>query len=90
MKPLGFEYQSNFARHYYGQGKAEGLAEGRVELILKMLAARFGPLPDTIQTRVRGTNDTNLDAIAERLLTAQSLEQALASLSAREPVAHRE
>jgi len=78
MNSLGFEYQSNFARRYYGEGKAEGRIEGRVELILKMLAGRFGPLPDTIQTRVRGANDANLDAIAERMLTAQSLEQALA------------
>ena len=25
MNSLGFEYQSNFARRYYGEGKAEGL-----------------------------------------------------------------
>lgn len=81
MNALGFEYQSDFARRYYGQGKAEG----QVELILKMLAGRFGPLADTIQTHVRGANNAQLDAIAERMLTAQSLEQALATLSTGEP-----
>lgn len=88
MNSLGFEYQSDFARRYYGQGKTEGKAEGliagrlegRVEIILKMLAGRFGPLPDTIQTSVRGANDIELDALAERMLTAQFLEQALGSL----------
>jgi hypothetical protein len=88
---LGFEYQSDFARRYVAQGLAEGRmegrtegrTEGRVELILKMLAGRFGPLPDLIQTRVRGADDAQLDAVAERMLTAQSLEQALGPLSAR-------
>jgi hypothetical protein len=81
MNSLGFEYQGNFARRYYGQGKAEG----RMELILKMLAGRFGPLPEIIQTLVRGANDAELDALAERMLKAETLEQALGSLSAREP-----
>ena len=31
MNSLGFEYQSDFARRYFGQGKAEGRMEGRVE-----------------------------------------------------------
>ena len=84
MKSLGYEYQSDFARRYFGQGKAEGLVEGRVEgrveLTLKLLAWRFGPLPDRVRTRVRGAQDAQLDAVAERMLTAQTLEQALGSL----------
>jgi predicted transposase YdaD len=52
MNSLGYEYQSDFARRYYGQGKAEGRmegraegkTEGRMELTLKLLALRFGPL----------------------------------------------
>ena len=76
MNSLGFEYQSDFARHYFGQGKAEG----RMELILELLATRFGPLPDTVRTRVRGAQDAQLDTIAKRMLTAQTLEQALGSL----------
>ena len=72
--------QSDFARHYFGQGKAEGLFEGRMELILKLLATRFGPLPDMVRTRVRGAQDAQLDTVAEQMLTAQTLEQALGSL----------
>jgi hypothetical protein len=54
--------------------------EGRVEITLKLLALRFGPLPDATQTRVRSVQDAQVDAIAERLLTAQTLEEALGSL----------
>jgi len=80
MNSLGFEYQSDFARRYFGEGKAEGRMEGRVEITLELLALRFGPLPDATQTRVRGAQDAQVKAIAERLLTAQTLEEALGSL----------
>jgi hypothetical protein len=77
MNSLGFEYQSPFARRYFAQGKAEG----QVEIILKQLALRFGPLPDAAQTRVRCAQDAQLDAVAERVLTAQTLEETLGPLS---------
>ena len=84
MNSLGFEYQSDFARRYYGQGKAEGKvegkAEGRVELILKQLALRFGQLTEAVQTRVRSAQDAQVDAVAERVLTAQTIEEALGPL----------
>ena len=95
-----YEYQTDFARKYYGQGKAEGKAEGkvegkvegkaegliegrlegRVEIILELLARRFGPLPEGIQTRVRCAQEAQLGAVTERMLMAQTLEQALGSL----------
>jgi predicted transposase YdaD len=96
MNSLGYEYQSDFARRYFGEGKAEGKVEGkaegkteglierrmegRVELILELLARRFGALPDGIRTRVRCAQEAQLGAVTERMLTAQTLEQALDSL----------
>ena len=88
MNPFGYEYKSETIRRYFGEGKAEGKAEGliegrmegRVELILELLARRFGPLPDSIQTRVRCAQDAQLDAVVERLLTAQTLQEALGPL----------
>jgi uncharacterized protein DUF4351 len=84
MNSLGYEYQSDFARRYFGQGKAEGRMEGRiegrVEISLKLLALRFGPLTDAAQTRVRSAQDAQLDAVAERMLTAQTLQEALGPL----------
>jgi len=72
MNALGFEYQSEFARRY--------VTEGKVELILKQLAQRFGAVPDSIQTRVRSARYGQLDTVAEQVLTAQTLEEAVASL----------
>ena len=88
MNSLGFEYQSDFARRYFGQGKAEGRTEGRaegraesrVEIILKLLTLRFGPLTDAVQARVRGGGDVQLDAVIERVLTTQTLDEALSPL----------
>ena len=85
MNSLGFEYQSDFARKYFFQGRAEGKAEGkvegkvegRVEIVLKLLTLRFGPLAEAVQTRVRGAPDAQLDAMVERVISAQTLEDAL-------------
>jgi Domain of unknown function (DUF4351) len=90
MNSLGFEYKSDFARRYVAQGrtegktegkaegKAEGRMEGRIEMLLKQLAVRFGPVPEPIQTLIRSLQDAQLDTVAERVLTAPTLEEALA------------
>jgi hypothetical protein len=84
MNSLGFEYQSDFARRYVAQGraegKAEGKAEGRVEMILKLLVLRFGPLTEAMQDHVRRAQDAQIDAVAERMLTAQTLVEVLSPL----------
>ena len=68
-------------KHYFGHGKeegqAEGWAEGRAQMLLALLASRFGPLTEATQVRVRGAPDAQLDAVAERIFTAQTLEEAL-------------
>ena len=90
MNSLGYEYQSDFARRYVAkgrsegrvegrtEGKAEGRIEGRVEMLLNQLALRFGPLSEPIQTLIRGLQDAQLDTVAERVLTAPTLEETLA------------
>ena len=92
MNSLGIEYQSDFARRYYFEGKedgkaegklegkAEGKAEGRTEIILRLLALRFGPLAEVVRTQIRSAQDTQIDAVAERMLTAQTLDEALSPL----------
>jgi len=77
MNSLGYEYQSDFARRYFGQGKTEG----RVEMVLKLLLLRFGPLTEAVRSRLSSAPDAHLDAVAERILTAQTLEEALGPLS---------
>jgi hypothetical protein len=86
MNSLGYEYQRYFVRRYYGkeegqaEGWAEGLAEGRAQMLLALLASRFGPLTEATQVRIRGAQDAQLDAVAERIFTAQTLEEALSQL----------
>jgi hypothetical protein len=42
MRPANYEYQSDFARKYFAEGKAEGQVEGRAGLLLKLLQLKFG------------------------------------------------
>jgi hypothetical protein len=77
MRAFKYEYQSDFARHYFAQGRAEGKAEGRAEMVLRLLAVRFGQPDDATQARIAAASLADLDAIAERLFTAQTLQEAL-------------
>jgi hypothetical protein len=72
-----YEYQSEFARRYVAQGRAEGSAAGRAALLSRLLAHRFGPLPGVAHERLAAASVEELDAIGERLLTAQNLPEAL-------------
>jgi hypothetical protein len=51
--------------------------EGRVELLLKLLARRFGPLSDEIHGRLQHATAAELDAMGERVLDAQTLDEVL-------------
>jgi predicted transposase YdaD len=77
-----YEFQSDFAKHYIGIGRAEGKAEGeakgkaegRVALLLKLLAEKgLGPLDaDTLERIEQGTLE-QLETWAVRVLRATSL-----------------
>ncbi|HEY0683320.1 MAG TPA: DUF4351 domain-containing protein, partial [Steroidobacter sp.] len=77
MMPANYEYQSDFARKYYGQGKAEGKAEGIADIVGKQLTLRFGPLDEATRSRIAAASSTELEEIAKRLLTAPTLDAAL-------------
>ena len=49
-------------------------------MILKLLAVRFGQLTEADQTRVRCAGDAQVDAVAERMLTAKTLEEVVSLL----------
>jgi hypothetical protein len=55
------------------EGRAEGRAEGQAEMLLRLLEARFGPLPPGTVARVRGASPDQLVRCAERTLTAAGL-----------------
>ncbi len=73
MNPSKYEYKTEFARRYYGQG----LTAGRAELVLRQLTSRFGALPVSAQARIHEASIEELDRIGDRLLTAATLADAL-------------
>lgn len=73
MNPSKYEYQTEFAKRYYGQGLTEGEIRGRTEVLLRQLRSRFGALPTSAQSRIHEASIEELDRIAERLLTAATL-----------------
>jgi predicted transposase YdaD len=85
MDASRYQYQSEFAQRYFGQGNAAGVVEGRVqgrtegrvEIILKLLATRYGAVSAAAEAHVRTAGTTELDRIAERVLTACTIEEAL-------------
>lgn len=77
MRAFKYEYQSDFAKHYIGLGVEKGVAKGRAELVLRQLTIRFGALSVEIKARIASATADELDSIGERLLTAQTLQEAL-------------
>ncbi|HMN46789.1 MAG TPA: DUF4351 domain-containing protein [Povalibacter sp.] len=73
------ERVKDWTKNWKEQGIAEGRAEGRVDLITRLLSKRFGPLTDDVRNRISGASIDELDAIGERLLTAQTLQEAMES-----------
>lgn len=64
------------------QGRAEGLSQGRVEghveLLMRLLALRFGSLADSTRERLAHASLVELDRWAERLLVATTLDEVFA------------
>lgn len=60
----GYEYQSDFARKYVAQGRAEGRAEGlcgqAARCLLTVLRARGFDVPDDVHERILAQRDLEL------------------------------
>jgi hypothetical protein len=54
--------------------RAEWLAEGRAEMLLRLLSVKFGPTSAEIEQRVRSADVAELDIWAERVLVAQAID----------------
>jgi hypothetical protein len=50
---------------------------GRCRIILKLLATRYGAMSAAVEAHVRAAGTTELDRVAERVLTARTVEEAL-------------
>ena len=56
---------------------AKGEAKGKAELLLKLLGLRFGAVSAEVRTRVEQARVEQIDAWAERVLTAGTLDEVL-------------
>ena len=65
------------------KGLAEGIEKGQAGLLLRQLELRFGELPEAVRDRVRGASVSELEAWAEAVLAAASLDEVLASAPGR-------
>ena len=57
------------------RGKAEGKAEGNADMLLRLLARRFDTVPEDTRTRIRAASIEELDAWADAVLSASSLDE---------------
>ncbi|WP_438014445.1 DUF4351 domain-containing protein [Sorangium sp. So ce315] len=77
----GYEYQSDFAKKYVAQGRDLGRQEGRREgertMLMRLLRARFGELPDAAVARIEAAETAVLEHWAERVLSANTLAEVL-------------
>ena len=78
----GYEYQSDFAKKYVAQGRAEGLAEGRTEeaarAVLTVLRARGLAVSDAVRERILSQKDPErLERWLEKAAVAASVAAVL-------------
>ena len=79
MKTLSlatFEYRSDFALECIAKGRLEG----RAEVILRQLVLRFGGLTSSIEARIRAMDAEQLDCLADRVVTATTLDDVFSAL----------
>jgi hypothetical protein len=63
---------------------ARSKALGQAELLIKLLTLRFGMLTDAVDRKVRYAGVAQIGAVAERILTSHTLEEALVPLFSSE------
>jgi hypothetical protein len=61
-----------------GREYKRGLAEGKAELVRRMIEARFGPLPEWAGGQLAASDPARIDALALRLLQAATLDDLFA------------
>lgn len=86
MDPQKYVFQSEFARKYIWRGRTQGIGEGRKQeraaTLSRQLSIRFGAPEADLEARLRQATRAQLEVITERVLTARSLEEALAPVNA--------
>jgi hypothetical protein len=74
-----YQYQSEFARWHFAQGKAKGEANGWAKGVLRILSFRGIEVPDDARERITGCTDVDqLEAWVDHAMTATSVHDLFA------------
>jgi len=71
------DFREQFKHEGRIEGKLEGSLTTRVEVLLDLLAARFGNVPAAAKTRVRAADEKTLSKWTLRVLTAETVADVL-------------
>lgn len=77
------EYKSEYARHYFGQGKAQGIAEGEAKgeakMLLLVLTGRGIDVPQDARTRIlECTDPAQIERWGRRAGTVDTIDELFA------------
>jgi hypothetical protein len=75
MEAMGKTYFQALIEEGEGRGEARGEVRGRRLMLLNQMEAKFGPLPETVVQTMERQSVAQLEALAVRLIEAQSLEE---------------
>lgn len=78
MATATYQYQSDFARRYFNQGRAEGKAEGEAMALLAVLSARGIEVTEQARERIMEADVDQLDVWVRRAAKAMSIDDILA------------
>jgi hypothetical protein len=68
------EFREEGLRTGMRKGLRTGRREGEAEILIRLLEKRFGKLPESVRPRVRQASQSQLEAWADRILEAQSID----------------
>ena len=77
---MKLELKDAFIDGYIDEGRKEGLEQGRAEMLLELLEARFGVPASTRQRIEECTDTTQIKAWFKRAINASSLDEVFAEL----------
>jgi predicted transposase/invertase (TIGR01784 family) len=58
----------------YREGKAEGIAEGEVKMLLKIMQLKFKTVPKQLASAIMQMNADELSALSQKIVTAKTIE----------------
>lgn len=69
-----------FLEEMRAEGRVQGRAQGRADVLLDLLAVKFGPVPVDVKRRVKGASADELLVWSRRVLSARTLGETIAAI----------